>query len=585
MLPLREYQKRSLDALQSYLSLVTQDGAKRAYVIQTERPYRSVPQLPELPYVCLRVPTGGGKTLMACHALGMVAKTYLQREKTICLWLVPSSAIREQTLVALRNREHPYRQVIDDQFDGLVRVMDITEALYVQRNSLEDETVIIISTLAALRVEDTEGRKVYEDSGALQHHFFGLSRKLKDLIEKREDGTIPHSLSNVLRLWRPIVIMDEAHNARTPLSFYTLARFNPSCIIEFTATPETSHNPEKNLFASNVLHHVSAAELKAEEMIKLPIKLRTHEDWQEVIAEALQMQQSLEKAAGSEEKISGEYIRPIILFQAQPKNHDKPTLTVEVVKKTLIEDFKISEEEIAIATGQTHGIDNVDIFARDCPIRYIITVYALKEGWDCSYAYILCSLAEMGSSRAVEQILGRILRLPGAKRKTRDPLNWAYAFVASPKFLEAANSLKDALIENGFQKMEAMDFIKPFEQVPISIRGPLFEQVSCSPDFAKLPPTLEKTLTYEQSTGRLVLGGDLSFREKQALIKSYDLPEDKAAVERLYQAVQGARVEKDTTLATKDVLSGPLDGRTVSATRWNYLKKIIFLMFTGIWPN
>ena len=245
MLPLREYQKRSLDALQSYLSQVTQDGAKRAFVIQTERPYRSVPQLPELPYVCLRVPTGGGKTLMACHALGMAAKTYLQREKTVCLWLVPSNAIREQTLAALRDRDHSYRQVIDDQFESLVRVMDITEALYIQRNAIESETVIIISTLAALRVEDTEGRKVYEDSGALQHHFDGLPRNLKDLIEKREDGTIPHSLSNVLRLWRPIVIMDEAHNARTPLSFHTLARFNPSCIIEFTATPETTHNPER----------------------------------------------------------------------------------------------------------------------------------------------------------------------------------------------------------------------------------------------------------------------------------------------------------------------------------------------------
>jgi type III restriction enzyme len=200
----------------------------------------------------------------------------------------------------------------------------------------------------------------------------------------------------------------------------------------------------------------------------------------------------------------------------------------------------------------------VDIFARTCPIRYIITVYALKEGWDCSYAYILCSLAEMGSSRAVEQILGRILRLPGAKRKTQGPLNWAYAFVASPKFLEAANSLKDALIENGFQKMEAIDFIKPFEQVPISIRGPLFEQVSRSPDFSKLPPTLEKTLTYEQNTGRLVLGGEFSFREKQALIKSYDLPEDKAAVERLYQAVQGARGETDPPLETKDPFQVPL---------------------------
>jgi type III restriction enzyme len=52
-------------------------------------------------------------------------------------------------------------------------------------------------------------------------------------------------------LCRPLVIIDEAHNARTRLSFDTLARFNPSCIVEFTATPETTHKPEQGYFAGN----------------------------------------------------------------------------------------------------------------------------------------------------------------------------------------------------------------------------------------------------------------------------------------------------------------------------------------------
>ncbi len=148
-----------------------------------------------------------------------------------------------------------------------------------------------------MRVEDTEGRKVYEPSGALQHHFSGLSAELEAQLEKREDGSIPYSLCNVLRLWRPIVIMDEAHNARTQLSFDTLARFNPSCIIEFTATPETTHKPEKSQFASNILHHVSAAELKAEDMVKLPIRLETRGDWKEVIGDAVGTRQMLEETA------------------------------------------------------------------------------------------------------------------------------------------------------------------------------------------------------------------------------------------------------------------------------------------------
>ena len=239
MLQLRNYQERSLDALEAYLGLVTQHGASNAFYMQTNRPYVAIKQLPGLPYVCLRVPTGGGKTFMACHAVGIAAKSYLQLDRATCLWLVPSNTIREQTLAALRDREHPYRQALDARFSGQVRVMDLKEALYIQRNTLQGETVIIVSTLAAFRVNDTEGRKVYEPCGALSHHFSGLSAALEAVLEKREDGTIAHSLANVLRMWRPLIIMDEAHNARTPLSFDTLERFSPSCIVEFTATPET----------------------------------------------------------------------------------------------------------------------------------------------------------------------------------------------------------------------------------------------------------------------------------------------------------------------------------------------------------
>src|SRR5947208_2236445 len=118
MLELRAYQERSLEALDSYLRLCTEHGAKTAFIHQTERPYKSVPQLPALPYVCLRIPTGGGKTLMACHTLGIIADCYLQAERAVCLWLVPTNIIREQTLKALRDGKHPYREALDSRFSG-----------------------------------------------------------------------------------------------------------------------------------------------------------------------------------------------------------------------------------------------------------------------------------------------------------------------------------------------------------------------------------------------------------------------------------------------------------------------------------
>lgn len=545
---LREYQQRGLDALEAYLRLCTVYGAKTAFIHQTERPYRAVPELPALPYICLRVPTGGGKTLMACHTLGIVAKQLLQAERAVCLWLVPSNAILDQTRDALKNRSHPYRQAIDNAFNAQVSIFSLAEALDVQHGTLAGETCVIVSTLAALRVEETEGRKVYETAGALQHHFSGLTPEQEARLERRDDGTLPYSLCNVLRLWRPVVIMDEAHNARTQLSFDTLARFSPSCVVEFTATPELEHKPEQGYFASNILAHVSAAELKAAEMVKLPIKLETKADWKLTVSEALRTQRELEAVAVQEQALTGEHIRPIVLFQAQPKN--KP-LTVEVLKQTLIDEFKVPAEHIAVATGQTRELEDVDLFAANCPIRFIITVQALKEGWDCSFAYVLCSVAELGAAKAVEQLLGRILRLPNAKWKQNAALNCAYAFAASARFIEAAKSLKDALVENGFERIEADDLVRPVEtQVKIEDQHPLFIEagviVAERPDLTALTSELAARVTFDPPSGRLIVAGKLTEADRQSLEGCFQTQAAKKAIERIYHELQGRPVASAT---------------------------------------
>jgi len=558
MLELKSYQERSLEELRSYLKQVSRLGARTAFFDQTNRTYNPVPQLSDVPYVCLRIPTGGGKTLMACHSLGLAAKVYLRMDKTACLWLVPSNTIREQTLTALRNREHPYRQVLDSQFSSQIRVMDLTEALYLQRSTLDGETVVIVSTLAALRVQDTEGRKVYDTNGNLQHHFSGLAPQLLEGLEKT-DGTVIYSLANILRLRRPVVIMDEAHNARTPLSFDTLARFKPSCVIEFTATPQTENKPDKDLIASNILHHVSAWELKTESMVKLPIKLRTRPDWKEVIGEAVQMQGSLEKAAQAEKEETGEYIRPIALLQAQAERQAKSTLTVDTLKQVLKDDFRIPEDQIAIATGETREIENVDLSKPDCPIRFIITIQALKEGWDCSFAYILCSVTEVATARSVEQVLGRILRLPKATHKKQQELNFSYAFVASPRFLEVAFHLKDALVENGFQKMEANELVTPQEPAELSLEL-VSETVSQAPNLSKLDATTSQSVRYDPSTGRLSFVGRISAFQADALKSCFSRDEDKAVVERLARQVQVAGSTAPDGQPPKDKLSVPYLG-------------------------
>jgi len=416
--------------------------------------YKNPKNFEGLPYVCIRIPTGGGKTLVACYAAGITQREVLGVDKGLILWLVPSNTIKDQTLNAIKNKNHPYRQALEKSL-GQIEAMDIQQALYLKKSILSGQTVIIVSTMQAFRVEDTEGRKVYDQDSELNEHFINIPASKSEDLECYKDSKKPiPSLANVLKLHRPIVIIDEAHNARTPLSFDTLARFSPCCIVEFTATPEVEGDSR-----SNVLYRASAMELKSDNMIKIPIRLETRTDWKELLADAVKTRENLETLAVKEQQLTGEYIRPIMLLQAQRKSQTQETLTYDVIKETLINDFKIPQEQIAVETGDQRDLEGVDLADANCPVRYVITVDALREGWDCPFAYVLYTVSESYSSRAVEQILGRILRLPKAEPKKSELLNIAYAFASSPNWPEVAKSLLDALVENGFNRLEAKDLI------------------------------------------------------------------------------------------------------------------------------
>lgn len=548
-LQLKNYQAHCLNVLRAYLRRASEIGIKQAY---NERPklaakYREVPGLPDLPYVCMRVPTGGGKTILAAYSIGDVASHFLQTEQCVVLWLAPTNAIVEQTISALREKAHPYRQAIDASFGGNVEVLSIEEALRLTRATLDDATTVIVSTLATLRVKDKEGRHVYETNGDLQAHFSGLSEFQLAKLEKTEDGIIAYSLANVLRLRRPVIIMDEAHNARTPLSFETLERLSPSCILEFTATPAND---------SNVLVSVCAAELKAENMVKLPIRLVSRAQWKEAVVEAVTKQKQLENKAKEEEKKTGEYIRPIVLFQAQPKSEREDTVTVEVLRKCLIDDFGISNDEIAEGTG--HKWELPEDLKAPGPIRFILTVAKLREGWDCPFAYILCSVSNLSSRTAVEQILGRVLRLPKATRKLDEDLNYAYAFATSSEFTEAANGLTDALVDSGFERFEAQQLIELDPTLPFGeVEGPLFDEpvseiLAAVPRVEGLTQHLKERITFTEvppiephgpSTVHIMyLGPPLNNEEACRLKEACSSEEDRKAMDRLALRSRGQAV-------------------------------------------
>lgn len=522
-----------LDSVEAYFKACHEHGsASIAFTAVTEalwargKAYRSLAGFDaDMPFFCLRVPTGGGKTWMAAKSVAMVNTHLLHCQYSVILWLVPSKPIREQTLRALKDRAHPYRAALRDA--GSVTVLDLDEAKSLTRATVETSTVVIVATRQAFQVEDADSRKVYESSGALMHHFDGLTGAERAPL-LNADGTLTYSLANVLRFRRPFVVVDEAHNSRTELAFDTLARFRPSGIMELTATPDMTRTP------SNVLHSVGAAELKAEQMIKLPVVLETQPNWQQCIADGLARRESLQRLAQDEERQGASYLRPIALIQTQPRQTGVDTLDVERVREELLNNHHIPADEIVVATSEERGLEKIDaaydrgILDPKCPVKYVITQRALAEGWDCPFAYVLISLASIQSSTAVEQVLGRILRQPEAKHRATAALNKSYAFVLAKNFAETASALRDRLVSDaGFDRQDVADFVTASnpQNAALDFGGwgsrvtftPVIERVIEAPNLKALPKDLRDKVTFDVKAGTVTFNKPVSEDETNTL--------------------------------------------------------------------
>lgn len=398
-------------------------------------PYKN--NVPRVPHICIKVPTAGGKTFIACNALKTIFDSFDYDRPKAVIWLVPSITILEQTITCLKDSSHPYRQKINSHFGNKVEVFDketLLQGSGFNATTVKEQLHIMVFSFDSLRAKNKEDRKVFQENGNLQ--------SFENVLGKDTEIT----LGSVIKYLNPVVVVDESHNAESNLSIEMLKEVNPCFILDLTATPR------KN---SNIISFIDALELKRENMVKLPVIVYNHQDKTEVINSALQLQKRLELQAREEETKGGKYIRPIVLFQAQPKNgkdflnEEEEKSNVQKLKDKLIE-LKIPAEHIKIKTAHINEIKGIDLMSKTCEIRYIITINALKEGWDCPFAYILASLADKSSAVDVEQILGRVLRQPYVMKHNFPLLNVSYVLTASSKFIETLDNIVKGLNKAGF---------------------------------------------------------------------------------------------------------------------------------------
>ena len=457
---LKEYQTRALETVKTFLLELSKWREKAAQALELDpeidfdwvsRAWRKTASLPlaaprrnglgeRLPSFCLKIPTGGGKTLLAVKVIDLVNAHYRRRQTGLVLWVVPTSQIYNQTLQALKDRDHPYRQQLDLASAGRTLVLEKTSG-FGPRDVAERLCVLLLMLPSANR-ETKAQLRMFRDSGGFDSFFpaddnAAAHKKLLAEIPnldafERENGAwgrhAKTSLGNTLRLLRPLIVLDEGHKAYSRKAKETLEGFNPCMIVELSATP-----PKE----ANVLVSISGRELHAEEMIKLDLRIRNSAaaNWRDTLLASVEHRKQLEKEARAYGAETGEYIRPICLIQVERTGRDQRrpgVVHADDVRDYLLRHPEIRAEHIAVKTSQRDELKDVDeaggLLSRDCPIRFIITKQALQEGWDCSFAYVLTILTNPASKSALTQLVGRILRQPYARKTGMPSLDESYVF-------------------------------------------------------------------------------------------------------------------------------------------------------------
>jgi type III restriction enzyme len=436
----------------------------------------------DMPTFCIKVPTGGGKTLLATQILGSIHRTILKDRNGagLVLWVVPSSQIYRDTLKRLRDRNDMYRRMLEHAVSRRIEIWEKGEIARLSPGKLRDCLNILVVQLASTNRETKDQLKFFADSGGnIVDHFppendYEAHRKLKEkvknlemLVEDERSGQhlAKTSVANLVRLCRPAVILDEGHKATSSLARSTIEGFNASVVVELSATPKTVKTSAGE-FRPNIICKVGGRELLDEEMIKLPMNIATsgQKDWKDVLTQARDKREGLaKKAAEHSGKVGPDrLIRPMVLVQVERTGRDQrgpDYIHAEDVKEYLMQRLGIPQTAIAIKTAEVDDLNAIEnLMDPLCPVEWIITKAALQEGWDCPFAYILVSLNNTQSTTGMTQLVGRILRQPFQKRTPFDELNESYVYCLHLRAAQLTGAVKKALEEEGLEDATGLVF-------------------------------------------------------------------------------------------------------------------------------
>ena len=459
-LPQTSFNSSIIDALCNYPKTTWQNLRENGGVAATAGEYvdRTDEANRPIPHFCFKVPTGGGKTLLAAAALERAPQ-----QRGLVLWIVPSKAIYAQTKAALWDKDHPYRIMLNRASAGRVKMLE-KEDTFNSDDTANYLCVMLLMLPAANRQRGRDFLRMFRDTGRYPSFFpdsdnvFGdrlLLNKYPDLEchPETEGGHVKHSLFNVFKILRPIVVLDEAHKAygasrREANEEFarSINRLDPRMVIELSATP--------NHGISNLLVDISGLDLKKEEMIKLPVQVTAfpNAEWQLTLGQAADELDRLDAEARSLESNTGRYIRPIAVVRVERTGKDQRDagrIHAEDVREYLTQNLRVPSDAVRVKSAENDELGQEDLLSEFSKVRWIITKSALMEGWDCPFAYLLVMLDNTQAQRAITQLVGRVMRQPHAQLTGRELLDQCYVYCNNTEVGAVVEQVRNGLESEG----------------------------------------------------------------------------------------------------------------------------------------
>lgn len=276
-------------------------------------------------------------------------------------------------------------------------------------------TKVYVFTVQALTSSTGDGRETHEYQESLGASLYDWLGKLDDLV----------------------ILADEHHCYRGPAFSRTIENLKPAVVIGVTATPDKK---DEDL----VVFRYPLAQAIEDRYVKSPVLVARQDDRHDDRTKLLDGVTLLKH----KERIGSQYatenglppVRPVMLVVAKSIEDAKvyrdilDSVSFDAgawVGKTLLVHSQLTGDEKEQALASLDAVEDPD-----SPVRIIISIGMLKEGWDVKNVYVIASMRASVSEVLTEQTLGRGMRLPFQGKYTGEQMLDTLEVLAHEKYEE-----------------------------------------------------------------------------------------------------------------------------------------------------